>query len=188
MVINCGGTRSPAGFLLYLSLMEGSSELRLALHLWDWWAVIFIVFWCWSFLSQPLMRSGNSALESSWHQKQNLLQSQWGSAWRSLWHDQTVKSLVKSCSTLNCTHLLYFHIDSAGILFINSTLLLSWSCLMTRLFRTIKLKQGNSCVYILWTVSHSFIYTICMSAPFTWKNTGFYSIIETFYAVMTLAI
>lgn len=168
--------------------MEGSSELRLALHLWDWWAVIFIVFWCWSFLSQPLMRSGNSALESSWHQKQNLLQSQWGSAWRSLWHDQTVKSLVKSCSTLNCTHLLYFHIDSAGILFINSTLLLSWSCLMTRLFRTIKLKQGNSCVYILWTVSHSFIYTICMSAPFTWKNTGFYSIIETFYAVMTLAI
>lgn len=148
MVISCEGTGSPTVFLLYLSLMEGSSELRLALHLRDWWAVVFIAFWCWSFLSQPLMKSGNSAFESSWHQKQNLLQSQWGSAWRSLWHDQTAKSLVKSCSTLNCTHLLYFPIDSAGILSISSSLLLSWSGLITRLVLTIKLKQGKGCVYI----------------------------------------
>lgn len=142
------GGGSPTVFLPYLSLMEGSSELRLAPHLRDGWAVIFITFWCSSFLSQPLMKSGNSTFESSRLQKQNLLQSQWGSAWRSLWHDQTAKSLVKSCSTLNCTCLLYFHSDSAGILSRSSSLLLSWSSLNTRFFLKIVVNYSPSGIVV----------------------------------------
>lgn len=103
VVMICGGTGSPTVFSLYSSPKEGSSELRLALHHRDRWAVIFIVFWCRSFCLSHWWKVATES-ESSWHQNQKLLWSHRGGAPDTLWHDQ----MSKSCSTLNRTRSLYF--------------------------------------------------------------------------------
>lgn len=108
VVMICGGTGSPTVFSLYSSPKEGSTELRLALHLRDRWAVIFIVFWCRSFC---LSHWWKVATECIWErltsEPETVVASPGQSAWHSLWHDQ----LSKSRSTLNRTRPLYFPID-----------------------------------------------------------------------------